>query len=148
MPVNHLFISTKPDDADATLVRPSNWNAALVGTLDLSNISNSTTDIAVTGTLPAANIGGLTTANFTSTNISQWTNDAGYITESDIDYSAITITRDGNNLATLVTYAGPETITPTRDGDGFITSFVDTRYSQTVTITRNADGFATSTTVS
>jgi len=30
--VTHLFVSAKADGADATLVRPSNWNAAHVGT--------------------------------------------------------------------------------------------------------------------
>lgn len=122
----------------------ASWNLLTTTNFSSANISQWTNN---SGYITIAGVTGLTTSNFASANVSQWTNDAGYLTESAIDYSAVTITRDGNNLATLITYAGPETITPTRDGDGFITSFVDTRFGQTVTITRNADGFATSTAV-
>ena len=34
MAIKHAFTSTGEDDADATLVRPSNWNANHIGTND------------------------------------------------------------------------------------------------------------------
>ena len=34
MPISHPFVSGKADGGDATLVRPSNWNASHAGTLD------------------------------------------------------------------------------------------------------------------
>lgn len=40
MPVTHQFVSTKPDEGDATLVRPSNWNAAhdvSIGTAEIAD---------------------------------------------------------------------------------------------------------------
>jgi hypothetical protein len=52
MPVSHAFTSTKPDDADATLVRPSNWNHNHITDVDLQT--------EVHGTLQAANLGAFT----------------------------------------------------------------------------------------
>ncbi len=34
MAVTHIFVSAKSDGGDATLVRPSNWNASHTGTID------------------------------------------------------------------------------------------------------------------
>lgn len=54
MTINHKFVSQKEDVTDDSLVRPSDWNDDLVGSLNLSNSSNSTTDVAITGILPTA----------------------------------------------------------------------------------------------
>lgn len=39
MPIKHAFTSAIADGADATLVRPSNWNADHIGTLDAADIT-------------------------------------------------------------------------------------------------------------
>lgn len=49
MPVSHAFTSTKIDDADATIVRPTNWNENHVTNVDLAT--------EVFGILPEANGG-------------------------------------------------------------------------------------------
>ena len=60
--VTHPFVSAILDGADATLVRPSNWNAthSISGTLDVANGGTGTatpsivagTNVTVTGTWP------------------------------------------------------------------------------------------------
>lgn len=101
MPVKHAKVSTIPDRSDSDLIRPSDWN----------------TDHVVSG---------LTTGEFASANISQWTNDAGYITTSsltgyipyvgattDADLGIYSITANGLNsrgedfLGGTFTGAGP-----------------------------------------
>lgn len=49
MPVTHTFVSQKADDADATLVRPSNWNEGHIIDIDLTS--------EVSGILPIVNGG-------------------------------------------------------------------------------------------
>jgi hypothetical protein len=48
MPVSHAFTNTKADGSDATITRPSDWNAGHVVIVDLAT--------EVTGLLPAANM--------------------------------------------------------------------------------------------
>ena len=57
MTINHAFINLNADVTDDTITRPSDWNDDLIGTLDLSNTTNSTSDVAVTGVLPVGNGG-------------------------------------------------------------------------------------------
>lgn len=65
MPVVHAKVSGITDVADTTLVRPSDWNASHVVMVNLAT--------ETTGLLPITSLG-------TGTgNISQWTNDAGYL---------------------------------------------------------------------
>lgn len=65
MPVVHAKVSGITDAADTTLVRPSDWNASHVVMVNLAT--------ETTGLLPITSLG-------TGTgNISQWTNDAGYL---------------------------------------------------------------------
>lgn len=59
MPITHAFVSGKADDADATLVRPVNWNQNHVVNVDLTS--------EVTGILPAANGGANTIKSITQT---------------------------------------------------------------------------------
>lgn len=67
MAIKHAFISAKDEGSDATLVRPSNWNAAHVGDIPWALITSDpspavagngylcdTTAAAFTVTLPAA----------------------------------------------------------------------------------------------
>jgi hypothetical protein len=44
MPISHPFVSGKSDGADATLVRPSNWNADHAGFLTAGLTSDATTN--------------------------------------------------------------------------------------------------------
>lgn len=52
MPITHPFVSGIPDEADSTLVRPSNWNDD--HTIDLS-------DMVVTGAVPTGTPNGVLT---------------------------------------------------------------------------------------
>jgi hypothetical protein len=59
--VNHTFVSTVPDGTDATVLRPSNWNADHTLSMATSRILGRTTggsgtveEIAVAGTLTLA----------------------------------------------------------------------------------------------
>ena len=67
MTINHAFINLNADVTDDTITRPSDWNDDLIGTLDLSNTTNSTSDVAVTGVLPVGNGGtGQNTRDYTN----------------------------------------------------------------------------------
>ena len=67
MTINHAFINLNADVTDDTITRPSDWNDALIGTLDLANTTNDTTDVKVTGILPIENGGtGQTTIDYTN----------------------------------------------------------------------------------
>ena len=46
MPITHAFTSAVADGADATLVRPSNWNADHAGTLDAAAVTFTPTTAA------------------------------------------------------------------------------------------------------
>ncbi len=52
MPVKHAFVSAKTDGADATLVRPSDWNASHSGSSDWDSVVTLASDFSVTNSLP------------------------------------------------------------------------------------------------
>jgi len=70
--VKHKFVSTIPDDPDATLIRPSNWNDThdLTGTVPIANggTNATTAEDALTnlGAYPASNPAGYGTGTVTS----------------------------------------------------------------------------------
>jgi hypothetical protein len=70
--VKHKFVSTIPDDPDATLIRPSNWNDThdLVGTVPIANGGTNATTAADAltnlGAYPASNPSGYGTGTVTS----------------------------------------------------------------------------------
>ncbi len=96
-----------------------------------SFITDSSTDTLTNKTIDTATntITGLSTANFTSANISQWSNDANYLTSADISSntnlsasSGITLTGDALSLdlAYSPTWTGIHTFTKTVTDDGSI----------------------------
>jgi len=70
--VKHKFVSTIPDDPDATLIRPSNWNDThdLTGTVPIANGGTNATTAADAltnlGAYPASNPAGYGTGTVTS----------------------------------------------------------------------------------
>lgn len=100
MPVLHNKVSSVSDGSDPSLVRPSDWNDYHVVNVDLAS--------EVFGILPVGHISGLTTTQFASPNISQWTNDAGYLTASSgqpltkTDDTNVTLTLGGSPATALV----------------------------------------------
>ena len=67
MTINNAFVNPKADVPDTNITRASDWNANLVGSLDLSNTTNDTTDVKVINALGIENGGtGQTTIDYTN----------------------------------------------------------------------------------
>lgn len=108
MAITHSKVSAIPDGADATLIRPSDWNDEHV-------------------------VSGLTTDEFASPNISQWTNDAGYITSGGSSAFA-DITSGTNTTAAMVVGTGSSIAA---SGSGTIAATSCTGNAATSTILAN-----------
>jgi hypothetical protein len=109
--VKHSKVSTIPDDADTSLVRPSDWNAdhTLVGTVPIANGGTNATTAADAltnlGAYPASNPNGYTSNTGTVTSIIAGTGlSGGTITTSG------TIAID----STVTTNSGTQTLTNKR----------------------------------
>jgi hypothetical protein len=109
--VKHSKVSTIPDDADTSLVRPSDWNAdhTLVGTVPIANGGTNATTAADAltnlGAYPASNPNGYTSNTGTVTSIIAGTGlSGGTITNSG------TIAID----STVTTNSGTQTLTNKR----------------------------------
>ena len=109
--VKHTKVSTIPDDADTSLVRPSDWNAdhTLVGTVPIANGGTNATTAADAltnlGAYPASNPNGYTSNTGTVTSIVAGTGlSGGTITTSG------TIAID----STVTTNSGTQTLTNKR----------------------------------
>jgi hypothetical protein len=109
--VKHSKVSTIPDDADTSLVRPSDWNAdhTLVGTVPIANGGTNATTAADAltnlGAYPASNPSGFTSNTGTVTSITAGTGlSGGTITTSG------TIAID----STVTTNSGTQTLTNKR----------------------------------
>ena len=97
--LTHTFVSAIPDGADATVVRPSNWNDThtIAGTLPIANGGTNTASIPGNGQLLIGNGTDYTVANLTAGTGVTITNTAG----------GISIAAPGNGTVTAVTASSP-----------------------------------------
>ena len=90
--LTHKFVSAIPDGADATVVRPSNWNDThdVSGTLPIANGGTNTASVPANGQLLIGNGTDYTVANLTAGTGVTITNTAGGITLSAPDNGTVT----------------------------------------------------------
>jgi len=90
--LTHKFVSAIPDGADATVVRPSNWNDThdVSGTLPIANGGTNTASVPTNGQLLIGNGTDYTVANLTAGTGVTITNTAGGITLSAPDNGTVT----------------------------------------------------------
>jgi hypothetical protein len=127
--VKHSKVSTIPDDADTSLVRPSDWNAdhTLTGTIDIANggTGQTTANAAFNALAPSqtGNTGKYLTTNGTDTS---WaTNPLGTVTSVDLTAST-GISVSGGPITTsgsiTVTNTAPDQVVSLTAGTGISTS--------------------------
>jgi hypothetical protein len=127
--VKHSKVSTIPDDADTSLVRPSDWNAdhTLTGTIDIANggTGQTTANAAFNALVPSqtGNTGKYLTTNGTDTS---WaTNPLGTVTSVDLTAST-GISVSGGPITTsgsiTVTNTAPDQTVVLNSGTGISTS--------------------------
>jgi len=127
--VKHSKVSTIPDDADTSLVRPSDWNAdhTLTGTIDIANggTGQTTANAAFNALVPSqtGNTGKYLTTNGTDTS---WaTNPLGTVTSVDLTAST-GISVSGGPITTsgsiTVTNTAPDQVVSLTAGTGISTS--------------------------
>ena len=97
--LTHTFVSAIPDGADATVVRPSNWNDThtVAGTLPIANGGTNTASVPANGQLLIGNGTDYTVANLTAGTGVTITNTAG----------GISIAAPDNGTVTAVTASSP-----------------------------------------
>ena len=97
--LTHTFVSAIPDGADATVVRPSNWNDThtVAGTLPIANGGTNTASVPGNGQLLIGNGTDYTVANLTAGTGVTITNTAG----------GISIAAPDNGTVTAVTASSP-----------------------------------------
>jgi hypothetical protein len=90
--LTHKFVSAIPDGADATVVRPSNWNDThdVSGTLPIANGGTNTASVPANGQILIGNGTDYTVANLTAGTGVTITNTAGGITLSAPDNGTVT----------------------------------------------------------
>jgi hypothetical protein len=90
--LTHKFVSAIPDGADATVVRPSNWNDThdVTGTLPIANGGTNTTSVPANGQLLIGNGTDYTVATLTAGTGMTITNTAGGITLSAPENGTVT----------------------------------------------------------
>ena len=114
--VKHPFVSAKPDDADTSLVRPSNWNAdhtiTGIGTMAEQNANNvAITGGTITGVTGLGDVVGPTSA--TDNAIARFDTTTGKL----IQNSTVTIDDNGNaNNLNAVTFDITPATLPTAEG--------------------------------
>jgi hypothetical protein len=149
--VKHSKVSTIPDDADTSLVRPSDWNAdhTLVGTIDVANggtgattltgyvKGNGTSAMTASATVPSTDITGLGTMsaqNANSVNITggsiSGTTVAGYVPTTTTITAGTGLTGGGDLSANRTLSISNTTVTAAAYGSA----------SKTLTATVNAQG--------
>jgi len=127
--VKHSKVSTIPDEADTSLVRPSDWNAdhTLTGTIDIANggTGQTTANAAFNALVPSqtGNTGKYLTTNGTDTS---WaTNPLGTVTSVDLTAST-GISVSGGPITTsgsiTVTNTAPDQVVSLTAGTGISTS--------------------------
>jgi hypothetical protein len=127
--VKHSKVSTIPDEADTSLVRPSDWNAdhTLTGTIDIANggTGQTTANAAFNALVPSqtGNTGKYLTTNGTDTS---WaTNPLGTVTSVDLTAST-GISVSGGPITTsgsiTVTNTAPDQTVVLNSGTGISTS--------------------------
>jgi len=123
--VKHKFVSTIPDDPDATVVRPSNWNDDhdLVGTVPVANggtgaatltgyvKGNGTSAMTASTTIPSGDVSGLGTIATQNAN-------AVAITGGTIDGTSIGATTASTGAFTYLSTSGSTSTTPTLTFNG------------------------------
>ena len=123
--VKHKFVSTIPDDPDATLIRPSNWNDThdLVGTVPVANggtgaatltgyvKGNGTSAMTASTTIPSGDVSGLGTIATQNAN-------AVAITGGTIDGTSIGATTASTGAFTYLSTSGSTSTTPTLTFNG------------------------------
>ena len=97
MSVSHAFMSQKPDEADATLVRPSDWNADHVLDLQVSEIPATTTPAA--RAIPKADGNGKLDAWVTSAAVSSVFGRIGAVVAQSGDYTPAQVGADPSGTA-------------------------------------------------
>jgi hypothetical protein len=157
--VKHSKVSTIPDDADTSLVRPSDWNAdhTLTGTIDIANggTGQTTANAAFNALVPSqtGNTGKYLTTNGTDTS---WaTNPLGTVTSVNLTAST-GISVSGGPITTsgsiTVTNTAPDQTVVLNSGTGISTSgtypnftVTNTAPDQTVSIASGTGISATGT---
>jgi hypothetical protein len=157
--VKHSKVSTIPDEADTSLVRPSDWNAdhTLTGTIDIANggTGQTTANAAFNALVPSqtGNTGKYLTTNGTDTS---WaTNPLGTVTSVDLTAST-GISVSGGPITTsgsiTVTNTAPDQTVVLNSGTGISTSgtypnftVTNTAPDQTVSIASGTGISATGT---
>ena len=123
--VKHSKVSTIPDDADTSLVRPSDWNAdhTLVGTVPVANggtgaatltgyvIGNGTSAMTASTTIPSGDVSGLGTMATQNAN-------AIAVTGGTINGTIIGATTASTGAFTYLSTSGSTSTTPTLSFNG------------------------------
>jgi hypothetical protein len=149
--VKHSKVSTIPDDADTSLVRPSDWNAdhTLVGTIDVANggtgattltgyvKGNGTSAMTASATVPSTDITGLgtmSTQNSSNINVTggsiSGTTVAGYVPTTTTITAGTGLSGGGDLSANRTLSISNTTVTAAAYGSA----------SKTLTATVNAQG--------
>jgi len=163
--VKHSKVSTIPDDADTSLVRPSDWNAdhTLVGTIDVANggtgastltgyvKGNGTSAMTAVATVPSTDITGLGTMSTQNANAVAIT--GGTITGTRINprvssttsTATLTVNSDSYDQAVLTAQAvALSVVAPTGtpvNGQKLTLRFKDNATAQTISWTITSGGF-------
>lgn len=129
--VKHSKVSTIPDDADTSLVRPSDWNAdhTLTGTIDIANggTGQTTANAAFNALVPSqtGNTGKYLTTNGTNTSWATVSGGSGTVTSVDLTAST-GISVSGGPITTsgsiTVTNTAPDQVVSLTAGTGISTS--------------------------
>lgn len=129
--VKHSKVSTIPDDADTSLVRPSDWNAdhTLTGTIDIANggTGQTTANAAFNALVPSqtGNTGKYLTTNGTNTSWATVSGGSGTVTSVDLTAST-GISVSGGPITTsgsiTVTNTAPDQVVVLNSGTGISTS--------------------------